>query len=355
MAHEKTERYSSLILAKLRAENVLKDGVVFNNDYEGDPKSGSVKIPKRDQEVAVGDYDPVTGGSLSQGVTTYETLVISKDKFVNEMIDGWDAETVPDNLVADRLDSAGYSCARAIDTDGATCLLAQGTKMSVGAVEASGVYGIIVNLRKQLSKNNVPNDGRRYLLVTPDAYAEMLKCPQFSDASTLAENVKQTGAIGKIAGFNVYEWNDSTANLAFIVGHPRFATRVNAWKVPVTLNDIKDGKHIGASAVQGRMIYEHKVLRPQAILAVYMLGALTLTQGKLTSGKCKITVAENAADSFCYRVNPTVRAVEGENFTSGTAFVSNSTEITCKVGDTIEIIDLDSDKKAVNVGYITVA
>lgn len=62
MAHEKTERYSDLVLAKLRAENILKDGVVFNNDYEGDPKSGSVKIPKRDQEVAVGDYDPVNGG-----------------------------------------------------------------------------------------------------------------------------------------------------------------------------------------------------------------------------------------------------------------------------------------------------
>lgn len=355
MAHEKTERYSDLVLAKLRAENILKDGVVFNNDYEGDPKSGSVKIPKRDQEVAVGDYDPVNGGNLAQGVTTYETLVISKDKFVNEMIDGWDAETVPDNLVADRLDSAGYSCARAIDTDGATCLLAQGTKVSVGTVAASNVYGIIVNLRKQMSKSNVPNDGRRYLLVTPDVYAELLKCPQFTDASNLAENIKQTGAIGKIAGFNVYEWNDSTVNLACIAGHPRYATRVNAWKVPVALNDLKDGKHIGASAVQGRMIYEHKVLRPQAVLAVYMLGALTLTQGKLTSGKCKVTVTESATDSFAYRVNPAVRAVEGEDFTGGTAFTSNSTEITCAVGDTIEIIDLDSDKKAVNVGYITVA
>ena len=41
MAHELQERYSSLILAKLRKELVLKDGIVFNNDYEGDPVAGA--------------------------------------------------------------------------------------------------------------------------------------------------------------------------------------------------------------------------------------------------------------------------------------------------------------------------
>lgn len=167
--HEHQERYSALVMAKLRQDNVLKDGVVFNNDYEGDPKSGAVKIPVRDQEVKVGDYDAVKGGDMSVGVTTYETFPITKDKFVNELIDGYDAASVPDNLVAERLDSAGYSCAQTIDSDGATCLLAGGTKVSIGVVDASTVYSTVVDLRKQLSKANVPNDGKRYLLATPDA------------------------------------------------------------------------------------------------------------------------------------------------------------------------------------------
>ena len=42
MAHTLQERYSSLVLAKLRTDLVLKDGVVFNNDYEGNPTSGAV-------------------------------------------------------------------------------------------------------------------------------------------------------------------------------------------------------------------------------------------------------------------------------------------------------------------------
>jgi len=34
MAHEAQVRYSDLVLAKIRKENKLKNGVVFNTDYE---------------------------------------------------------------------------------------------------------------------------------------------------------------------------------------------------------------------------------------------------------------------------------------------------------------------------------
>ena len=48
MTHQLQERYSKLVLAKMRQEAVLKDGIVFNSDYEGSPKAGAVKIPVRD-------------------------------------------------------------------------------------------------------------------------------------------------------------------------------------------------------------------------------------------------------------------------------------------------------------------
>ena len=38
MPHNAQERYSSLVLAKIRKENKLKNGVVFNTDYEGSPQ-----------------------------------------------------------------------------------------------------------------------------------------------------------------------------------------------------------------------------------------------------------------------------------------------------------------------------
>jgi len=352
MAHEAQERYSSLVLAKMRSENILKDGIIFNNDYEGDPVAGAVKVPVRDGEVKVGDYDRSAGGDLSESSTEYRSILINREKYVNELVDGYDAASVPDNLIADRLDSAGYSMAAALDRDGASTLISQGTRVNTSSISASTVYSDVVDIRTLMSKANVPNDGRRYLLVTPDIYAAMLKTPLEH------LEVKQSGAVGKIAGFTVYEWNDDTANLAMIAGHPRYATRINAWKVPIAVNDLKDSKHIGSSAVQGRSVYGHEVLRKSAIYAVFSAGSLTLTQGAFAADKCKVTVAESAADAFVYRVNPAKRAALEEDFTAiaaTNAFTSNSTQISCKKGDIIEIIDLDSNKKCVKVGYVTVA
>ncbi len=272
-AHELQERWSALVMAKVRSELVLKDGVVFNNDYEGSPKAGSVKIPVRDAEVEVSDYDKANGIQGKTGSTSYENMNITKDKAVNEIIDGYDAAAVPDGLVADRLDSAAYSLARQIDSDGAAVLLAGATKTTLtAALTAETVYDECVNLRTAMSKANIPNDGKRYLLVTPDTYALILKDKDhFVGASDLGDDVKQSGAVGMIAGFRVIEWNfDTEDGLAMLAGHPRFATRATEFAVPVHLQDLNgSGNYIGASAVQGRKVYDHKVLRSVAIRAVY--------------------------------------------------------------------------------------
>ena len=111
MAHNKQERWSKMVDAKLRQTLVTRDKTIFNNRYEGNPKAGKVKIPVRDTEVEVKAYNKSTGIDLSEGSTSYIDLNIDQDEAVNELIDGYDAAAVPDNLIADRLDSAGYSLA----------------------------------------------------------------------------------------------------------------------------------------------------------------------------------------------------------------------------------------------------
>jgi hypothetical protein len=355
MAHTLQERYSKLVLAKIRKELVLKDGVVFNNDYEGDPKAGAVKIPSRDTEVQVSDYDKANGVTASAGSTSYVTMTIGKDKAVNEIIDGYDAQAVPDDLVADRLDSAGYALAAAEDTDGATVLVAGGTVVNVVSLTKDNVYDTIVALRTAMSKDNIPNDGKRYLLVVPDVLALILKAPEFIKASDLGDAVVQTGAIGKIAGFLVIEWNDKTANLSMIAGHPKFATRVREFAVPVHIQDLSgSGDYIGASAVQGREVYDHKVLRSKAIRAVFSPGALTLAAASSDAGKTVITVTESATSAFKYVKNPSACAAYGDAYV-GTSLTSGTTKIAVAEGDIIEVADLDSDGKVKNVGYHVVA
>lgn len=357
-AHEHQERWSSLVLAKLRNELVLKDGVVFNNDYEGSPSAGVVKIPQRDEEVVVSDYDKANGITGTHGSTAYVNMPITKDKAVNEIIDGYDAAAVPDNLVADRLDSAAYSMAKQIDTDGGTTLLAAATVDNEAQLTKDNIYSAIVDLRTRMNKANIPNDGKRYLLALPDAMALILKSPEFISASSLGDEVKQSGAIGKIAGFLVIEWNDTTANLQLLAGHPRFATRAMDFAVDIHLQDLSgSGKYIGASAVQGRKVYDHKVLRSVAIRAVYSPGSLMIQAAEGSgAGTTKLTVVSgNSGTTFQYKKNPASRAVYGTTNTAydGTALTSGTTEIEAAEGDIIEVVNLVSNKVQ-NVGYYTV-
>ena len=278
MAHLAQERYSSLVLAKLRASLVTKDEVIFNTNYEGDPKAGIVKIPVRDAEVAVSDYNKATGISGATGSTTYLSLPITKDRAVNEIIDGFDAQSVPDKLVADRLDSAGYSIGSDVDKYSIGILEAGGTVLATKtALTKSTVYDTFVDMATALTEANVPMSGR-YAIVSPSVYALLLKdTTNFIRQGDLSTEMMASGAIGQIAGLAVYVSNNlmkanttieegKTTTTEIIAGHPMFATRVNEFSVPVHLQDLNgSGSYIGASAIQGRLVYDAKVLRATAI------------------------------------------------------------------------------------------
>jgi hypothetical protein len=346
--HTAQDRYSDLVLAKLRAELVLRDGIVFNNDYEGDPVAGKVRIPVRDTEVGVGDYDVATGKSISQGATTYVDILVNKDKAVNELIDGYEAASVPDGLVAERLDSAGYSLALQLDSDGAIELLANSTIMNVAQITKDNAYAAMVDVRTAMSKANIPAT-QRYALVVPDFFALLLKSPEFIKASDLGDAVVQTGAIGSIAGFTLYEWNDSTPGLQAICGHPRWATRVKEWSAPIAINPLTN-TYIKASAVQGRMVYAHKVTRAAAVRAMYSPAELGATAAAGSSAGDTAITASNASGTAKYRVNPTTRVVYDQ---ADTGFTAISTNPKPSVGDILEVVDFVSSK-AKAVSYIVV-
>ena len=231
-AIDKSVRYSNLVDTKLRASLVLKDGVIFNNRYEGSAKAGAVKVRKTGA-ATVANYNVDTGASLTKGASEWITVTIDKDKAVNEIIDGYEADAVPDGMIADRLDAAGYALASSIDVDGAAELVANGTTLdSTTALTKTSVYNAIVDVRATMSKNGVPNDGRRFLLVSPETYSLLLMdTDHFIKGSELGDAIVSTGAVGKVAGFLVFESANLGDDVEFIAGHPDYATRVNEWMV----------------------------------------------------------------------------------------------------------------------------
>lgn len=278
-AHAHQERWSSLVDKKLRQTLVTRDNYIFNTNYEGNPKAGKVKIPVRDTEVAVKDYDKATGVDLDKGSTGYIDLDIDQDKAVNELIDGYDATAVPDNLVADRLDSAGYALALEMDKKSIN-MLEKTSGVNVCATKTAATeetaYKEVLAAKTYLTRKGVPTEGR-WMICSPEFMATLMMDDHFIRQGDLSQQMKNAGATGAIAGFALFESGNTMVNdtktvaskkttTEFIAGHPNWCHRVQEWGVDVHIQDLGgSGKYIGASAVQGRKIYGMKISKPQTV------------------------------------------------------------------------------------------
>ena len=339
MPHTLQDRFSSLVDAKLRYTIPQKTGVIWNNRYEGDPKAGAVKVPVRDTEATVAAYDKASGVAKTTGTTTYTTLTIDKDYAVNEVIDGYDAAAVPDNLVADRLDSAGYGLATQMNSDGTTELVSKCTPLNTAAaLTKDTIYAAFVSARTTLSKAKVPLMGR-WALVTPDCYALVITSPEFIKASALGDAVVQSGAVGAIAGFTLFEDATIPANMYFIAGHPDWCCRVEDWAVPVHLQDINgSGTYIGASAAQGRKVYGHLVTKPSTLLSKAAVLDPTLAEGTYSAGgtELTITLGTNATGAYYRKYTTSWGAWTEYNASSKpTGAATNVFEAYCIDGDSV--------------------
>lgn len=277
MAHAHQERYSRLVDEKLRNTLVTVDNYIFNTRYEGNPTSGKVMVPVRDTEVAVKDYDKAAGAALDVGTTTYFPLEIDHDEAVNEIIDGYDAAAVPDGIVAERLDSAGYSQALSLDTKSIAKLETKAgitVATSKAALTDETAYKAVLEARKVQSRMGVPKDGR-WLIASPEFMGQILTDERFIKRGDLSQKMMETGAVGMIAGYLVYESNNTMlenttivpgkkTTTDFICGHPNWCHRVQEWAVPVGINSLTNN-YIGASAVQGRKVWGVDISKPKTV------------------------------------------------------------------------------------------
>lgn len=268
---ELTVRYAQLVEAKLRATSVFAN--LFNNRYEGQPKAGAVKVPVRSDATAV-NYSIANGASNGDGTygltvpsTSYATIVLDKDYAINELVDGYNAAAVPDGLIADRLDSAGYALGHKIDSM-LVAMLEDSDNYTAVSTSETTIYKQIIDAIAQARAAKVEKEDM-WVAVAPSAYAGLLKGAEFISMAHLADAEK--GLIGKIAGVPVYETNNLTVSstqgqtTSFIVGNKAFCHFVDEFAVEPAVRDLADGVHIGAAAVQGRKICGALISKPATV------------------------------------------------------------------------------------------
>ena len=242
--HERQERYADAIVKLMRPS--LKIRSTFSRDYEGSPVAGAVKVPVRNTDVKVSDYDVKSGVTLSQSATSYLNVPVDNHKAINELIDGYEADAVPDNLVAQRLESGAYSISKTLETD-AIEKLVEGTESEQEDCTAENVYSNIVKDIAKLAKKGIDKE-RMYVAIDYAIETLLLTDQKYSNTtSQIGAELAREGVVNKINGVKVIV-QDLGEKAEYIIYGIDWCQAIDEWKVQPSVNNLNDGSHIGASA-----------------------------------------------------------------------------------------------------------
>ena len=262
--HSRQERYADMIVQLFRKELVVRNE--FSRDYEGDPVAGAVQVPVRNLDVEIGDYNVATGGALTQSATTFTPILITKNRYVNEIIDGYEAAAVPDNIVAQRLESAAYVIGTELEKNAINELVDNGTASEntdeiTKANAYTSIKDDIIKLKSQgVSINDI------IVVVGANTESMLLEDTIFANsAGALGSELIRNGVIGRIVGANVKSSYNLPDDVDYIVFARPWAQAIDEWRVDPTIENLTN-EFIGASALKGRFIYEDKLTNPLACI-----------------------------------------------------------------------------------------
>jgi hypothetical protein len=251
--HKRRETYATEVLAMAKSKvNIYED---FSTDYEIDGATGAIKVPTRDATVTISDYDILNGVELTQSATDYVDLPVDKNYAINELIDGYEADAVPDNIRANRIEAAGYSLGLKKENMAIAALVADGTTSSdTTALTEADAYKKIAAEVSNMKKRNMELSQMR-IVVSADTELLLLTDDKFANTSgQLGAELIREGVIGKINGVPVKPNYLLPEGVEFIIYDKRFTQKYEVWAVEPTIKDIQDDKHIGASHLVGREV-----------------------------------------------------------------------------------------------------
>ena len=272
--HKRRETYATEVLAMAKSKvNIYED---FSTDYEIDGATGAIKVPTRSDQVTISDYDVLNGVQLTQSATDYVDLPVDKNYAINELIDGYEAEAVPDNIRANRIEAAGYSLGLKKENMAITALVTDGTTSAdTTALTEQTAYKKIAAEVSNMKKRNMELSQMR-IVVSADTELLLLTDEKFANTSgQLGAELVREGVIGKINGVPVKPNYLLPENVEFIIYDKRFIQKYEVWAVEPTIKDIQDDKHIGASHLVGREVGGLKVTNALGV-QIKTAGAVSL-------------------------------------------------------------------------------
>lgn len=243
-----------------------KKSVVTNQDFDW-TGAHTIKVYKV-STASMNDYDRAgTGPNASrygevQGLdATTEEMTLRKDRSFTFAIDKLDTDETAGQLAAASALSRQNREIVIPEVDtytyGVMCTGA-GTKPEAKELTSANIYEEILAASKTLDNAEVPETGR-FIIVTPDTYLLMKKCPDITMETEIGNDMRLKGVIANLDGAIVIKVpaNRLPKEFGFLVGHPC------ATVAPTKLEDYKvhqDPPGISGDLVEGRICYDAFVL-----------------------------------------------------------------------------------------------
>lgn len=207
IGHYVDDKYSPLVEPNLFAGNVFQPGLSFTDKYQIGP-AGQIMIHKP----GVGTVSAtVPGADFNETVVQDSLITISLNKQFNRArkIYGATVASVAYGIAASELETAIQEVQAAWNIEAASAIVDEPNvrllnNITVAAADNT-IYGMIVDARQALRALKANPDT---VIVSPTVYGNLLKSDEFQRSVDLDNQVIRDAYVGRIAGLNVFEYED---------------------------------------------------------------------------------------------------------------------------------------------------
>lgn len=245
---------------------------IANSDWEGEIRSNGSVVKIR-QSPLISTYDYSANGIIEyQDITDdYIDLIINKSK-------GWaitrdDIDEIQNDIDAFKEVNTNAALQSKIDVEKqvySTVYADAGNVMASTALTKVNVIDWIIEQGVLLDEANVPDDGKRWILVPPRiagliAASDLKNASITNDSKSVIRTSFSNDKLGTVYGLNIFASNNLTktgATYQCMSGHPHAITFANQFnKTETGLRETSHGKFM-----RGLNLYGYKVVKPKALI-----------------------------------------------------------------------------------------
>lgn len=266
---------ASVLTALGEALTYGSDGVT-NRDYQGEiTEFGGAVTVNTLADPTIETYVPYTDMAGSTASTAPQTMAVDQRKAWQVPVDDVDKAQMRDEgaFISALSARAAHKLSATADAYVAGLMADAVTPASATLGTSTSAYDVLLDLRTALSNNDVPVQGR-WAVVTPAMAADLLADQRFvASGDAAGAQTRSTGVIGSAAGFAVlespYAPAGATTGKLIIAGHPAATTFAEQISKMETVRHPRQFVDL----IRGLHLYGAKVVRPEALAAVDVVGA----------------------------------------------------------------------------------